>query len=110
MPWFIEYSEEEFSIGRRANPECEQPWHKRRERMNMFDRIVLTLVPETLLKCQKLPLFTSQNEVGLSSLKLLCRKAEFYTLEWLLDLKDFFFPSPAAFPGLVLYKCKYEYI
>lgn len=54
---------------------------KRRERMNMFDRIVLRLDPETLLECQKLPLFASQNEVELFSLKLRCRKAEFYILE-----------------------------
>lgn len=31
---------------------------ERRKRTNMFDRIVLRLVPETLVRCQKLPFFT----------------------------------------------------
>lgn len=50
---------------------------RRPEKMNMPDRVFLRLVPETLLKCKKFPLFTSQNEVRLSLLKVLCHKCKY---------------------------------
>lgn len=49
----------------------------RPEEMNMPDRVFLRLVLETLLKCKKLPLFTSQKKVRLSLLKVLCHKCEY---------------------------------
>lgn len=47
------------------------------EKMNVPDGVFLRLVLETLLKCKKFPLFTSQKEVRLSLLKVHCHKCKY---------------------------------